>query len=186
MKETFLRWWKWSEKKFKRISDGRLKRGWADMVAINDLQEDVCTASSHGPQLSAPRTYTAQFHALLPASLAFTTLQLLNPREEYSNDSDGRPCTEWNWDDDCGFNESHGSLPTRFLHNCAWCTYPYKTQAMHRGQDCMKKRHFRERVAASSVSASHDVSVAFPFPSMYLCPAPKSPASSVTLPPLPL
>ena len=61
--------WDWatcrrlSEKVFKRISDGRLKSGWADQAARKDLQRNVCMAASQRTQVqqAAQVSYVAQF-----------------------------------------------------------------------------------------------------------------------------
>ena len=54
--------------------------------------------------------------------------------------TDGKPCHKWNW--------VHGSLPNRFLHMCAWCSFCYKEQ------DCLKKQRYRDHVAAATGSSS--------------------------------
>ena len=133
----------WSEMVFQRIDDGRLKVGWADWARIAELQCIVCT---NAPRLTnAPvQTFTA---AIVPVvSLPAYTVQPIsqvvqqqtasshpiNPRGDYFLKVDGKPCHKWNWRGDCSFTGAYGSLPNRFIHNCAWCAFKYRCLLVHR------------------------------------------------------
>ena len=142
---------RWSEQVFKMIGDGRLPLGWDDPAAIKDLPRDICTSSSrprpyfHNHQHTQQTTYqysAAQQAASSPASTPVNPPPSSTVRVDYNKDTDGRPCHQWNWGRDCGFTSSHGDLPARFLHNCAWCAYRFKKLHVQREQDCLKKRGF--------------------------------------------
>ena len=139
---------RWSEQVFKLISDGRLLLGWDDPGAIKDLQRDICTSSNRPATFS----YSHQSHTVSqPQSFQSTpsfTQQFnspVNPPPQLmrsDKDSDDKPCHQWNWGRDCDFTATHGALPAKFLHNCAWCAYRFKRLHAPHEQDCLKKKAF--------------------------------------------
>ena len=59
---------------------------------------------------------------------------------------------------DGGFQASHGTLPKRYLHICAWCAYCFKRVLAHREQDCLKKCKFIEWKPAQDAHTTPAVS----------------------------
>ena len=149
---------RWSEKIFQMVADGRLREGWLDMAPIKDVQRDVCTDAVRAQQARSAQYTPQDLHRAQPSSAqavsAPSVSAPLNQREDYNKDTDGKPCYPWNWGKECGFQGSHGSSSDALLHICAWCAYKFRRQLKHKEQDCMKKRRFIDKKAASDTSAN--------------------------------
>ena len=98
-----------------------------------------------------------------PASSSTQTFNTpISYGEDYSKDSDGKPCYAWNWGKDCGFQVSHETAPDNLLHICAWCAYKFKHQLLHKEQDCLKKHCFLDKKTSASTAATNAVSEKLP------------------------
>ena len=135
----------WSEEMFLKMSDGRLKEGWADTEAIKDCQLD---AKSRGRMLTASytRSYARPSTSSAPSAAAGSAVSSCVAGSFYHKDSDARPCHVWNnrpgTDDapSCGFKADHDTFPERRLHICAYCAYRLKKCNFHKELNCEKKK----------------------------------------------
>ena len=115
----------WSDRIFLMISDGRLPAGWTDNYAIKDVQRDICLVGTRAKiQTSEPKNRD------------------FKERQPYDKDYDGIPCSPWNEGKTCGLNFSHGELPNKSCHFCAWCVLKFKKANSHRECDCNNKRRW--------------------------------------------
>ena len=151
----------WSEKVFNMFDDGRLPRGWSDKQAIKDVQRDACLvgATAYNKQHTTRHDtyrYTQSKQEDSNVAPRGDTSQPAFKRADFNTESDGRPCSQWNWGRDCGFSASHGSMPDRMVHVCAWCANKYKKANVHKEQDCNNKKRQIERKAAASTSDQPD------------------------------
>lgn len=131
----------WSERVFSMIDDGRLKKGWEDLYAIKDVQRDVHSVGTRITQKKRkPDNYKRSEE---------TNTYEYTKRAEFSSETDGRPCHQWNWGTDCGHTATHGTLPNRFCHVCAYCANKYRKANPHREQDCNNKKRANEKKKAA-------------------------------------
>ena len=136
----------WSELVFTMIADGSLPFGWADQYALKDVQRDVCLT---GTRLNKQKYATHNTHNDHKNDNAYNTQTKHTKsephRNEYSKDTDGKPCYQWNWGIECGHTTSHGLQPDRKCHLCAWCAVKYAKANGHQEKVCQNKRRFLER-----------------------------------------
>ena len=163
---------RWSERVFQMINDSRLPLGWGDRAAIKDVQRDICAAGTranqHIKQLHSNRpdfqrsqsTYVPSSSSNMSASQQPVSTVVNSNKEEYNKETDGKPCFKWNWGNSCGYAGSHGELPDKHVHICAWCAYRFRRVLFHKEQDCNKKRRFLDtRLEASSDNKEQKQSV---------------------------
>ena len=138
----------WSENVFLMIADGRLPYGWDDQYAIKDVQRDATLIAYEQKVRRATKNGHNENYGRTNATTGSTTARSDRPdyaRPSYDKDLEGKPCHAWNRGDDCGNNASHGSLPDRSAHICAWCVNKYAKANPHKERDCQNKRRFNER-----------------------------------------
>ena len=130
----------WSEKVFAMVNDGRLKQGWADRYEIKDIQRDIYAV---GVRLNGSNTSKTEKRS--DQNWSF---------REFNEETDGKPCVIWNKGEKCGSNTSHGALPNRMCHCCAWCANKFRKLNLHREFDCNNKRKFLLTKAEQQASTS--------------------------------
>lgn len=136
----------WSEKVFSMISDGRLPHGWAGQIAIKNTQTDVCLIGTRADLTAQKKQYTQRGTNHNTQATNYSQ----DGKPEYSKEVEGKPCHPWNWGNECGFTASHGQLPDRKAHICAWCANKYHRVNLHQEKVCINKKRFTERKAAPS------------------------------------
>ena len=146
---------RWSERVFRHIAEGILPFGWADILALKDLQRDVCATGKRinfFEQKSdfARKQYSQLSSASQAASSEPHSSQAHSAAKEYDRTRDGKPCYAWNWGRDCGFSASHGTAPDLSPHVCAWYAYRYHRMNSHSEKDCNNKKRFLEKKSADS------------------------------------
>lgn len=132
----------WSERIFSMIDDRRLPRGWADIYAIKDVQRD---AQAVGTRLATKKKKTNEYQKRQEDYGGHD----YGGRTEFSTVTDGRPCHQWNWGNDCGHSSTHGTLPNRYCHVCAWCANKYRKANPHRENECNNKKRALEKKQAA-------------------------------------
>ena len=145
----------WSEAVFTMISDGRLPSGWEDKYAIKDVQRDSCLLGTRASVKQVSKQGVAESNIRQNEYSAGSSAggrQKDFIRREYNKDSDGAPCRQWNWGNDCGFATSHGMQPERRCHLCAWCALKYGKANVHPEKACQNKRRFLDKKSGGDES----------------------------------
>ena len=154
----------WSERVFTMIDDGRLPHAWADEYAVKDVQQDafaIGVRTTARPQ----RTQATAAVRQTPSSSAPKTRQNSNTytdnRQDFNKDTDGKPCHPWNWGGECAFSTTHGQMPDRKAHVCAWCANKYHRANVHKEMDCLNKKRFIEKKAAQGATTAQTADQGF-------------------------
>ena len=149
----------WSERVFTMMDDGRLPRGWADIYAIKDVQRDAIAvgnrerAEQRQRQTAYKPTNTqANTAAASTSGQAAAANAAADFKSDYNRETDGKPCHQWNWGNDCGNSASHGQHPDRKLHICAWCANKYHRTNPHQEKACNNKRRFQDKKATQTAT----------------------------------
>ena len=138
----------WSESIFLMIADGRLPYAWADLYAIKDVQRDAVLPENRRPAQGD----RGGDHTSRPSTSRNGRSEYVRP--SYDRETDGKACMRWNRGEDCGNSTSHGALPDRFCHLCAWCINKYSKANPHKEKECQNKRRFLDR--KNNVEPSQD------------------------------
>ena len=147
----------WSEKVFDMIDDGRLPHAWSDHYAVKDIQRDayavgnrITVTKYHRPTAHNPRQTAAPTPVTTYNTAQTNYTATTENRQDFNRDTDGKPCTPWNWGSDCGFSTSHGEASDRKVHVCAWCANKYRRANVHKEKDCLNKKRFLDKKAAQA------------------------------------
>ena len=152
----------WSEKVFDMIDDGRLPHAWADHYAVKDVQRDAYAVGNrlHVNKYQRTVTHGARQTAVTTTATTYNNSQTntnsnTDSRQDFNRDTDGKPCSPWNWGNDCGYTASHGEAPDRKVHVCAWCANKYRRANVHKEKECLNKKRFLDKKAAQSADTSN-------------------------------
>ena len=156
----------WSESVFTAIADRTLINGWADESCIKEMRHDICLDSTrqmcrrqdyrpYNPPNNQQRHHRrsrsfspkrARFSEKTHDRSSDRRTDRTNDREEdvqykpvFDKEVEGTPCRSWNKGTDCGFEYSHGKLPDRSPHLCAYCARKYKKAYGHPEYKCRRK-----------------------------------------------
>ena len=142
----------WSESVFVMIADGSLPYGWNDLYAIKDLQRDHTTAANNRQAARLGRGARAEGNADASYNNTVTTREGSSRRAEraeysrpaYNKEANGKVCGQWNRGEDCGNSATHGNMPDRYCHICAWCANKYQKANPHQERNCQNKKRYLE------------------------------------------
>ena len=142
----------WSERIFDMIDDGRLPHAWSDHYAVKDIQRD---AYAVGSRIAQPKRANGSRHAQTAPTATHSNAHTTasgnhDGRQEFNRETDGKPCSPWNWGSECGFNASHGEGQEKKVHVCAWCANKNRRANVHKEKECLNKKRFLEKKAAQS------------------------------------
>ena len=144
----------WSESVFVMIADGSLPYGWNDLYAIKDLQRDHTNAANNRHAQRSGRTARSETANSDASYNTAAASRDANPRRAerteysrptYSKETNGKICGQWNRDEDCGNSATHGTMPDRYCHVCAWCANKYQKANPHQEKNCQNKKRFLDR-----------------------------------------
>ena len=140
----------WSERIFSMMDDGRLPNAWAEVFAIRDVQRDAITVGTRIGGNGQAQTCSFRHATIAPQPQQQQQQQQASNtnydyKTEFNREVDGKPCIPWNWGNECGFAASHGQMPDRRAHVCAWCANKYHRANGHQEKNCINKRRFLER-----------------------------------------
>ena len=154
----------WSERVFTMIDDGRLPHGWADEYAVKDVQRDafaIGVRTTARPQRTQTSTAPRQAAPANGYKARQTNTTYNDQRQEFNRETDGKPCNAWNWGGDCAYSTTHGQLPDKKAHVCAWCANKYHRANIHKEMDCLNKKRFLEKKANQGATSTQQADQGF-------------------------
>ncbi len=135
----------WSERVFMHIADGRLPRGWEGRTAIKNMQLEAMGAGKSLADVAQTRQWSAPRQAAPSAAAGAPEYS-----RSYDKDVHGRICKIWNKGKECGYQQSHGTMPDRLAHYCGWCANMYHKANPHQEYDCNSKKRALAKNAAQN------------------------------------
>ena len=154
----------WSEKVFDMIDDGRLPHAWADHYAVKDIQRDAYAVGNRVTQQKRANNNTRNTQASSTTGYNnshATSSGSHDSRQDFSRETDGKPCNPWNWGNDCGHSASHGDGQERKAHVCAWCANNYRRANVHKEKDCLNKKRYLDKKNTQATDTKEQPSQGF-------------------------